>query len=350
MASLSKKKDVWYGVFTVRGRQKWIRIGRVSKTTAKTILAKLEGEKEKKTFGVSEATPIKFFEFIEKYLSYSKTNKALGTYKRDELCSMHLSRFFKDIWLDKITPHDIEKYKIKRLNDGVKARTVNIELRCLSNMLRKAVEWSHLIDNPFSKIKLLKQHKKLPRFLTREELKKLIDAATPRYKIIIRILVNTGLRESELRHIKLDDVDYENRTITVHAKKTGDFMVVPLNEEAYTDISFLRDKFYSTTRGQRLLMRTSEQSTYLFCDEKGNPIKKLTSPITKTAKKAGLKGVSPHTLRHTFASHLVMSGVDLRTVQRLLGHKNISTTMVYAHLTEDHLARGVEKLNWGGNQ
>lgn len=346
MASLSKKKDVWYGVFTVRGRQKWIRIGRVSKTTAKTILAKLEGEKEKKTFGVSEATPIKFFEFIEKYLSYSKTNKALGTYKRDELCSMHLSRFFKDIWLDKITPHDIEKYKIKRLNDGVKARTVNIELRCLSNMLRKAVEWSHLIDNPFSKIKLLKQHKKLPRFLTREELKKLIDAATPRYKIIIRILVNTGLRESELRHIKLDDVDYENRTITVHAKKTGDFMVVPLNEEAYTDISFLRDKFYSTTRGQRLLMRASEQSTYLFCDEKGNPIKKLTSPITKTAKKAGLKGVSPHTLRHTFASHLVMSGVDLRTVQRLLGHKNISTTMVYAHLTEDHLARGVEKLPW----
>jgi len=346
MASLAKKKDVWYGIFTVRGRQKWIRIGRVSKTTAKTILAKLESGKEKKNFGFSEATPIKFFVFIEKYLSYSKTNKALGTYKRDELCSMHLSRFFKDIWLDKITPHDIEKYKIKRLNDGVKARTVNIELRCLSNMLRKAVEWNHLLDNPFSKVKLLKQHKKPPRFLTKDELKKFIEAATPRYKTIIRILANTGLRESELRHIKLEDIDYENRTLTVHAKKTGDFRVVPLNEEAYADLSFLRDKFYSTTRGQRVLMRTKEQNIYLFCDEKGQPIKKLTSPITKTAKKAGLKGVSPHTLRHTFGSHLVMSGVDLRTVQRLMGHKSITTTMMYAHLTEDHLARGVEKLPW----
>lgn len=346
MASLVQKRDVWYGVFTVRGRQKWIRIGRVSKTTAKTILAKLEGEKEKKTFGVSEATPIKLFDFIVKYLSYSKTNKALGTYKRDELCSMHLKRFFKDIWLDKLTPHDIEKYKIKRLDDGVKARTVNIELRCLSNMLRKAVEWSHLIDNPFSKIKLLKQHKKPPRFLTKEELKKLIDVATPRYKNIIKLLVNTGLRDSELRHIKLEDIGFENRTMTVHAGKTKDFRVLPLNEEAYTELSFLRDKFYSTTRKPRIIMRTEDQNIYVFCDEAGNPIKKLTSPITKTAKKAGLKGVSPHTLRHTFASHLVMSGVDLRTVQRLLGHKNISTTMVYSHLTEDHLARGVEKLTW----
>ncbi len=346
MASLVQKKNVWYAVFTVRGRQKWIRIGRVSKTTARSILAKLETEKEKHTFGMTESTPIEFFDFINKYLSYSKSNKALGTYKRDELCSMHLKRFLKNIWIDKIRPHDIERYKIKRLDDGVKARTVNIELSCLSNILRKAVEWDNLSDNPFSKVKLLKQHIKPPRFLTKEELKSLIDVATPRYKQVIKVMVNTGLRDSELRHLKLEGIDYTNKTMTVHANKTSDFRVVPLNDAAYNELIFLQDKFYSTTRKQRVLKREKEHQTYVFCDDEGMPIKKLTSPITKTAKKAGLKGVSPHTLRHTFASHLIMSGVDLRTVQRLLGHKNIGTTMMYAHLTEDHLARGVEKLTW----
>jgi len=216
----------------------------------------------------------------------------------------------------------------------------------LSNLLRKAVEWNNLSDNPFSKVKLLKQHIKPPRFLTKEELEILIDTATLRYKQVIKVMVNTGLRDSELRHLKLEDIDYTNKTMTVHADKTGDFRMVPLNDAAYNELIFLQDKFYSTTPRQRVVTREKEHQTYVFCDVEGEPIKKLTSPITKTAKRAGLKRVSPHTLRHTFASHLIMSGVDLRTVQKLLGHKNISTTMVYAHLTEDHLARGVEKLPW----
>ena len=346
MASLAKKKDVWYAIFSIRGRPKWIRIGRVSKTKAKSILAKMEAKRDERTGGFVEADPIQFFDFVEKYLTYSKNNKAFSTYKRDELCTKHLKRFFKNIWLDKLAPHDIEKYKSKRLEDGVKARTVNIELRCLSNMLRKAVEWNNLLVSPFSRVKLLKQRIKPPRFLTKEELQKLIEAATPRYKQIIKVLVNTGLRESELRHIKLEDINFRNKTMTVHADKTTDFRVIPLNDEAYTEFTSLRNEFYSTTKKQHLVTRAKEHQTYVFCDDEGRPIKKLTSPITKTAKKAGLEGVSPHTLRHTFASHLVMSGVDLRAVQRLLGHKNISTTMMYAHLTEDHLARGVEKLSW----
>jgi site-specific recombinase XerD len=73
---------------------------------------------------------------------------------------------------------------------------------------------------------------------------------------------------------------------------------------------------------------------------------RIKRAFNNACKKAGLENVTPHTLRHTFASHLVMAGIDLSTVQRLLGHRDIATTMIYAHLTEDHLARGVEKLKW----
>lgn len=118
-----------------------------------------------------------------------------------------------------------------------------------------------------------------------------------------------------------------------------------MNEEAEKTLRWLQD-YYVPPYSNRPFPRQEHQKEHCFCNEDGSPVQHIKKALKNACKKAGLKGVTPHTMRHTFASHLIMSGVDMRSVQRLLGHKNINTTMVYSHLTEDHLARSVEKLPW----
>jgi site-specific recombinase XerD len=89
-----------------------------------------------------------------------------------------------------------------------------------------------------------------------------------------------------------------------------------------------------------------QQMTYVICHKDGSRVLNIKKAFCAGCRRAGLIGVSPHTLRHTFASHLVMAGVDLPTVQRYLGHSNIQTTMVYAHLSTDHMAKHINRINF----
>jgi site-specific recombinase XerD len=345
MASLQAKKGVWYGVFTVNYKLKWIRIGRMSKTAAKEVLRKLEEEHDKKKFGIIDEKQIPFEFYAREYLEYSKTNKAEQTYKRDKTSMQTLLRFFRSVYLPKLTPRNIETMKTKRLAEGVSPRTVNIELRCLTHMLNKAVEWEYIRVSPAKSVKLLTYEKKPPRFLTKEEVTKLLKASTHWSRPIFIIMINTGLREGERRRLKFDDVDFENKRIIIRSSKSKNFRAIPMNKDVEKTLKWLKGN-YIPPHTNELYPRKDNQMEYVICNEEGLPVHSIKNALANACRKAGLKGVSPHTLRHTFASHLIMSGVDLRTVQRLLGHKNISTTMMYAHLTEDHLARGVEKLNW----
>ncbi len=179
MASLTTKNGVWYAVFTVRYKQKWIKIGRMSKTGAKEILKKLEADYEKKKFGIVDEKLISFETYSKDYLEFSKTNKAALSYRRDQTSMKNLLRFFGSMYLPRITSRLIEQYKTKRLGENVTPRTVNIELRCLSHMFNKAVEWNYIRESPFKGVKLLRYQKKPPRFLTKEEFEKLPILKSP---------------------------------------------------------------------------------------------------------------------------------------------------------------------------
>lgn len=348
MASLFSKKGIWYGVFTINYKQKWIKIGRMSKTAARDVLRKLEEDHDKKRFGIMDEKQIPFENYSREYLDYSKTNKAQASYVRDKTSMHTLLRFFRSIYLPRLTSRHIENMKTKRLAEGVSPRTVNIELRCLTHMLNKAVEWGYIRETPAKKVKLLTYEKKPPRFLSKEEASKLLDASTPWSKPIFIIMLNTGIREGERRRLKFEDIDFANKRVIIRSSKTKDFRTIPMNKEVEKVLRWLKEN-YIPPHTNVSYTRKEHQKEYVICNEEGMTVDSIKTTLINACRKAGLNGVSPHTLRHTFASHLIMSGVDLRTVQRLMGHKSITTTMMYAHLTEDHLARGVEKLNWVEN-
>lgn len=348
MASLYQDKGVWFAIFTVNYKQKWVRIGKMSKTSAKEALRKLEEEYSKKKFSIIDEKHIYFDEFSKEYLEYSRAIKAPESYRRDTTSMKSLLKSFASLTLPRITPRLIEKHKIKR-SDEVSPRTINIELLCLSNMLGKAVAWGYIKDSPSKGVKLLKYQKRPPRFLTNEEIGLLLQNTSAWLKPIVTVMLNTGMRDGERRQLKFEHVDFKKRRVLIHAPKTKDYRPVPLNNEALEMLQWLEQNYISPSTHKRT-KRKKIQKDYIFCHEDGSPVENIKKAFANACRKAGLKRVSPHTLRHTFASHLVMNGIDLTTVQRLLGHSSINTTMMYAHLTEDHLARGVEKLVWGSSE
>ena len=347
MASLFSRYGSWYGIFTKNYKQKWVKIGKMSKASAKEVLRKLEEQYDKKKFGIVDEKSIYFEEYSKIYLEYSNTNKAAMSYERDKTSMKVLLRFLGSVYLPGLSSQHIEQFKTKRIKENVSPRTVNIELRCLSHMLNKAVEWNYIRESPYKGVKLLRYEKKPPRFLTKEEVSKLMEAASPWLKPILTIMLNTGVREGERKRLNFNDIDFKNKIIIVSSSKTKEFRAVPMNQEVEKTLRWLQKNYippYSNFNGT--VPRKEHQKEFVFCNEDGSQVQSIKKSFSNACKKAGLKGVSPHTLRHTFASHLVMSNVDLRTVQGLLGHKNIATTMIYSHLTGEHLARGVEKLKW----
>ncbi len=156
---------------------------------------------------------------------------------------------------------------------------------------------------------------------------------------------NTGLRKSELCRLAWSDIDFENNFINIMNSQGNVYRSIPMNDELRTKLLFLKDNYIIERKGL-FVKRNREQMQYVFCHLDGSPIKTFRSSFERAVKKASLKKVTPHTLRHTFASHLVMSGVDLTTVKELLGHKSIITTMIYSHLSDEHKAKAVRKLSW----
>ncbi len=354
MASIQNKRGIWYAVFAIGGRRIWKKLGKVSKSEAKNVLRHLEVELQKKNYGILEEKQVLFGDFADEYLAYSQTNKAKRTYERDVVSLKRLRKFFGTMQLPHITNHDIERYKRVRTKEKVSPRTVNIELRCLSNMFNKCVEWHYLHRSPFSGVKLLRVEKKEPRFLTREEITSLLLAAPPWLEAIIVVLLNTGLRDGERRRLQFNDIDFKRKRIRVIATKTNTIRYVPMNHEVEQKLRWL-SKFYiaqncTKTFKEIIHPRLACQKNYVFCNEDGSAVESIRKSFVRACKKANLENVTIHTLRHTFASHLVMSGVDLKSVQQLLGHSTITTTMIYAHLTPEHLAGTVEKLPWLKNE
>ena len=181
---------------------------------------------------------------------------------------------------------------------------------------------------------VLKEPKQRLRYLEYDEEATLLNVSTPLLHDVIEVSLNAGLRiRAEALSLRVDDVDLQRRVLTVQAAyaKNGKTRTIPLNSRA---IEALRRRLNATN------------GSYVFSQPNGQPYKSLEKPFTDACKRAGLHGtgVSLHTLRHTFASRLVMAGVDLRTVQELGGWSDLSMVQRYAHLNQNHKAQAIEKI------
>lgn len=241
---------------------------------------------------------------------------------------------------DDIDHHTVRLFLTMLHEEQLSRRTVSrmiSSLRTFFNFLKR--EEVHT-GNPFLQISLPKSDNPIPSFLYEEELEELFkihdleDPLGQRNLVILEILYATGIRVSELVQIETNDIDFTIGSIFIKGKG---------NKERYVMFGqYAKDALhlYLTEGREKLLQRTQSITTKVFLNHQGQPLttRGVRHILKQIVKKASLTiHVTPHKLRHTFATHMLNNGADLRTVQELLGHENLSSTQIYTHVTKDYL-------------
>ena len=313
----------WYIDFTFHGQRIREMIG-PSRKGAEKVIAKRKGEiAENKFLDIrKEPDPIKFYDFAKEYLQWAKTNKKPSSYQREISRMRVLNKEFETKAIQVITTWDIEKYKAKR-KEQVKPASVNRELALLKHMYSKAIEWGKLKDSPAKKVKLLKGEVKRVRFLIPEEINTLLSNCADYLKPIVTVALHTGMRKGELLGLQWPQIDFEQGIITLTDTKNNERRDIPMNETVK-----------ATLKGIERI------GADVFCNGDAKTFKKVGRAFDAAVRKSGIEDFRFHDLRHTFASNLVMEGAELNDVRELLGHKNMSMTLRYAHLSPKH-KRGV---------
>jgi len=312
---------------------------RVQKTDA--VRDQIRGRKKK-------AEPILFKIFAEEYLKAWGPEKKPGTARREEIrIRGSLVPHFGDMPLHTITRKHVEDFitkrrecgKRKKTASGVSASTTNRELDRLSNMFKRAVAWGYIEASPTAGLKHTKEQREEASFLSREEVARLLDACPERIRPLITVAVNTGMRWGELMALEWRDVDFERGFITVRDPKNRETRHVPMNTAVREALEVHRRRQAQEVEGIVPLVFANPRT--------GKPWYTIKRSFKRAVRDAGIgRNFTFHGLRHTAASHLVMAGVDLRTVGKILGHKTAQITLRYSHLAPDHLKGAVDRLDF----
>jgi integrase len=312
-----------------------------TKKKAEQIQKKLESEVIEGKWEIRDKDEISFKDLLERYLEYMQANKAKSTVYCDTYrIKAHLLPYFGDTPIQFITAQMIDDYKSMRINADASPNTVNHELVNLSHMLRMAVRWKYIDRNVVSDVERMKIAKKSPRYLSQDEVCRLLEAARESYIYpLIVTALHTGMRKGELLNLTWSDINFDQRMITIQSR--SDWHTKNYKPRSW----FLTPVLYEVLKDHRQFhIESGIENDYVFTYN-GNRIKTdIPESLRTVVTKAGLKGVTLHTLRHTFASQLVMAGVPLRDVQELMGHQSFQTTLQYAHLSEEHVKKQVLKL------
>lgn len=340
MGAIRKRGKNWYIDYVVAGRRIKKRIG-ASKSLAELALKDIEVKIAKNELGFlpKDSDLQKLF---KEFLEYSRTNHSPNTIKRymaivDNIKG-YLSRFPHITKLSHLDSKIVEDYKSYRSVQQARPMTINIELQIMKSILSLAVKWGYTNVNPAQNVEAIRIIRTTEaRFLTKEEAKKFLECSSDWQYPIFYAFLNTGMRKQELMTLEWSDVDFHRRKIKIRVK------------DGWTPKTAEREIPISDGLMNVLLKLRTQSNCSLVFHEDGQVIEnnKLRKELMKVTKKAGFPDVTKiHSLRHTFASHLVMKGVDLPTIKQLMGHSDISTTMIYSHLAQDHLSDVVSKLDF----
>jgi integrase len=276
----------------------------------------------------------RFDAFADEYLEWMKANRKPLTIARVTGTLERLKAFYGHKQLRDLTPWHLEQFKKVRKEEGKAPATINLELAVLKAMLHKAQEWGNLAEHPGKHVKLLKNPEQKVRFLSAGEEACLLAVCSAALRRMVSVGALTGFRRQELTSLRPEDVDLDRETISVAAcyAKNGESRVLPIGSRLK---GFLQEAL--ATRG-------TAPTVFVKPKDGAWTANGFAQAFRKACRRAGIGNLGPHVLRHTFASRLVMSGVDLRTVQELMGHKSISMTLRYAHLSPDHKRAAMEAL------
>lgn len=273
-----------------------------------------------------------FFELTDKYTAWIE-GRHLSAKVKGYIIGQ-LKTTFGNIPLRRFNTVITEQLQTDHMKRGLKNTSINKILNVLKHMFTKAVEWDMVEAETLKrirKVKPLKDDSKRLRYLSKDECRTLLDNCNGYLKEIVTFALNTGCRRGEILPLKWDNVDMRHGFIRLDRTKNGERRDIPIN-----------DSLKSVLQGiaRRL------DIPYVFFDKvTGKPYQSVKRSFITACKKSGITDFHFHDLRHTFASQLVMSGVDITTVSRLLGHKSLTMTLRYSHLAPNHLQSAVNMLN-----
>lgn len=277
------------------------------------------------------------WDWFETYVKNNNKHSEILT--KEMILKVHLVPYFGRMPLDAIGNLEVEKYKAQKRNQSLSAKTINNHLTVLRKSLRCAQEWGLVKNNPI--IKMLKTAPPKYDFLSPEESRQLLEASDGMWHDLILLALETGLRLGELLALKWEDIDFEIGELTISRAYARGVLGTPKSNR-------IRHIPMSDSV-RRMLVRLRKPTGLVFPDPEDQPLKNhvCLQRLQSLCKRSGLRKIGWHTLRHTFASHLVQAGANLLAVQGLLGHSDIHTTMRYAHLNRTALQEAMRVLTSG---
>ena len=331
-----KRYIYWIEFYDEHKKIRRQRIG-TRRSLAEVTLAKRKVEVAEGKFLDKKKKPkqVKFKALAKDYTKWAELNNKTPDRKIRVLNG--LLPDFGEKFVSKITTWQIQNYLHGRKNrkqptKKIKPATINREISLLKHIFSKAIEWKLLEENPAKPIKKLRENNKRVRFLSMEEITALLAACKGYLSNIVLVALNTGMRKGEIFSLRMQDIDLDREMIHISDSKNNETRDIPANKTLQIILMPLIDK-------------TKDPQDYIFFNPKTKkPYDDVKKSFKTALKKAGIENFTFHDLRHTFASHLVMNGVDLMTIKELLGHKDIKMTMRYAHLSPNHKRLAVQKL------
>lgn len=349
MATLFKRKNgVWYASISIDGIRKQYSLKTKNERDAKARFAKYQLLEENPNAYIQDSRLTTLGQFLKTHLAIKEGEISPGWFKISNfIINSHIVPFFgENTPLSKITTRRLEEYRSHRIQQGAAARTINNEHAVISRILRHAASLK-IISEPIPRLQKLKTEDTRLRFLSREEADKFFEIAELSGEgkhLFCLLCLYAGLRRGEAFHLRWEDLDLKRSILTIapHDVVIGEKKIkwipkwhktrhVPIHEKLK---AWLLNIPENKRRGQ-------------ICEESKDTLYRCVPKIAEAAEidSDGENKVSAHTLRHTFASRLVMRGVPLYTVAKLLGHSSVETTRIYAHLAPDHLEGAVNQLD-----
>ncbi|HRW13225.1 MAG TPA: site-specific tyrosine recombinase XerD [Syntrophomonas sp.] len=283
--------------------------------------------------------------YITAFLAYLGLEKGLtantqAAYRRDLhkfLTYLQKQRSGIINW-EEVSKRDIISFLAGQMDEGAAYSTVARSLSSIKSFYKFMVMEDHLAVNPTTDLETPKINRKLPKVLSIEEVDKLIEQCNVmlplglRDRAMLELMYGTGLRVSELLSLQMDDINFTAGFLRCFGKGRKE-RIVPVNNSSITWI-----QRYITRTRRELLRNQYERTLFLNAHGRAMTRQGFFKILAGYAEKSGIeKEITPHTLRHSFATHLLENGADLRAVQEMLGHADISTTQIYTHITRSHL-------------
>lgn len=325
MASIFLRGKTWF-IQYYRNGQKTVR---TLKTQDKQV-AKFEKNKIENAIVSGTSTLPKpntaIQDIFDEYQKYSQTRKSKDQVKVQASYLKYYFEWAQVFTIGQITKKSMEEYLGHRLSSKTfKVSSANNALTVLKAFLNFSIERGYLNQNPLKSLRKIAEDKLPPRFLTKDEIFKVLESAKGEMVYpMIATAIYTGMRLGELKRLEWKDVDLKEKRITVRYAKSKKFRIIPLHSSLEYILTYLTQKD----------------------DQKIFNVVNIRRVFRRIKIAVGIPELGWHTFRHTFISHLIMSGVDLPTAAKLAGHADITTTMIYTHLTRTHIDDAVKKLSF----